>query len=121
MLMLADVQTMGVTLLSNFAAVGAGRGGAAGGPLEEGGIPEELRVSKAVAVVVRSMGLYRESAEHQDACLAALSQLLPLDPAAVLSTGVCSASTLGLHPRDRWCRNVTWQRSQAARRRDTST
>ena len=74
MLMLADVQTMGVTLLSNFAAVGEGSHPDAAA----GGIPEELRVSKAVASVVRSIGLYPESPEHIDACLAALSQLLPL-------------------------------------------
>ena len=87
MLMLADVQTMGVTLLSNFAAVGEGSHPDAGA----GGIPEELRVSKAVASVVRSIGLYPESPEHIDACLAALSQLLPLDPAAVLTTGAVPA------------------------------
>jgi len=87
MLMLADVQTMGVTLLSNFAAVSEGSRLDAGA----GGIPEELRVSKAVASVVRSIGLYPESPEHVDACLAALSQLLPLDPAAVLTTGAVPA------------------------------
>ena len=70
LLLLADLQTMGVTLLSNFAATAT-----AG----ESKTLEELKLSKAVGMVVHSLQLYPDNAEHGAACLAALMQLLPVD------------------------------------------
>ena len=78
LLMLGDVQTMGCTVLSNLAAIAEGG---------EAILGEELRVSNAIAAVGQSLKLYPDNPEHVEAALAALTQLLPIDPKAFLQTG----------------------------------
>lgn len=78
LMMLGDVQTMGCTLLSNLGAFAEG---------ETAAIGEELKISKATVAVVNSLHLYPDNPEHIEAGLAALVQLLPIDPKLFLMTG----------------------------------
>ena len=82
LLMLADVQTVGCTLLSNLAAASAGGRSRV--------VQDELRISQTTGAVVRSLMLYPENPEHVEAGLAALLQLLPLDTKAFLAVGAPS-------------------------------
>eukprot|EP00927_Polykrikos_kofoidii_P006913 TRINITY_DN12814_c0_g2_i1.p1 TRINITY_DN12814_c0_g2~~TRINITY_DN12814_c0_g2_i1.p1 ORF type:complete len:352 (-),score=48.96 TRINITY_DN12814_c0_g2_i1:88-1143(-) len=82
LLMISDLHEMGLTLLSNLAAIAS---------RVEGVISEELRESKAVNIVVRSMKLYSDNSEHIGAGLAALMQLLPVDPTTFQSSDAPTA------------------------------
>jgi len=86
LMMLADTHTMGCTLISNLGAVAEGCSPEA----PEAVLQEELRVSKATATVVRSMMLYPENPSHQEAGLAALHQLQPIDPPEFIKVGAAS-------------------------------
>ena len=81
LMMLGDVQSMGCTLLSNLAAFA---GVEAGG---ETAISDELKISNSMAAAVTSLRLYPDSPEHVEAGLAALTQILPIDPRSFLTTG----------------------------------
>lgn len=78
LLMLADLHTMGVSLLSNLGSVA-----------EDGEATTlaELKAAKAVAIVSRSLRLYPDNPDHAEAGMAALSQLLPLDPEGFAAAG----------------------------------
>lgn len=78
MMLLADLQTIGATLVSNFAAIAMGG---------ESVTLEELKVSKASAMMVKSLTVYPDNPEHVEACLAALMQLLPIDLAGAATAG----------------------------------
>lgn len=88
MMMIADLQEMGITLLSNYAALAeAGEGAAL----------QELRAANAIGAVVRSVRLYPENPEHAATALAALVQLLPVDEEGFLASGAPEAIVALLH------------------------